>query len=66
MFSDPNILEWMSGLILMVFSLGIMVAVSFVIGLTTIRILGDEEIWPQGEERTLNTTTMPEKKRTAA
>ena len=66
MFSDPNIVEWMSGFILMVISLGIMVGVSFLFALTAIKVLGDEEMGSQGEVGTLDTTTMTEKKRTAA
>jgi len=50
----------------MVISLGIMVGVSFLFALTAIKVLGDEEIGSQGEVGTLDTTTMTEKKRTAA
>ena len=66
MFSDPNIVEWISGAILMISLLGIIVIVSFLIALTVIRIFGDQEFQYQADQRTLDTTTVPEKKRTAA
>jgi hypothetical protein len=66
MFSDPNIVEWISGLKLIVVTLGMMVGVGFLFALTAIRVLGEEEIRPQGKRKTLDTATMSEKKRTAA
>ena len=66
MFSNPNIIEWITGLILMVVSLGVVVVVSYLFALTAIRVLGDEEIQPQENEKAFDTVTMPERKRTAA
>ncbi len=66
MFSNPNIVEWMSGLLLMVVSMGILVGISSLIAWTVIRVLSDKEIRPQGEGKTLDTATIPERKRTAA
>ena len=66
MFSDPNMAEWFSGLLLMVVSMAILVGLSSLIAWTVMRVLGDEENQPQGKEDIVDTATMREKKRTAA
>ena len=66
MFSDPNIVEWMGGLLMLVISLAIMVGISFLFALTTIKVLDGEDIQAQGEQGTLDTKTAQKKRRTAA
>lgn len=66
MFSDPNMAEWFSGLLLMVVSMAILGGVSALIAWTVIRVLGDEEIRSQGEDRTHDGSGMSQRKRTAA
>ena len=66
MFSDPTIAEWISGLLLMVVSMGILVGNSSLIAWTVIRMLEDEGIQPQGKGKTLDSLSIPESTRTAA
>jgi hypothetical protein len=66
MFSNPNIVEWISGLLLMIVSMAVLVGISSLIAWTVMMVLGDKEIRRQGEEKTLDTTGMGERKRTAA
>ncbi len=58
--------EWFNGLLLMIVSMAVLVGISILISWTVMMVLGDKEIRPQGEERTPDTGTMPERKRTAA
>jgi len=66
MFSNPGIIEWIGGLILMVGSMAALVGISSLIAWTVTMVLGDKETRHQGTEKTLDTTGMPERKRTAA
>jgi len=66
MFSNPNIIEWISGLLLMIVSMAVLVGISSLIAWTVMMVLGDKEIRPQGAEKTIDTTGMAERKRTAA
>ena len=66
MFSDPNMAEWFSGLLLMVVSMGILVGISSLIAWTVMWVLGAEEDRTPGAKKTLDTATTPERKRTAA
>ena len=66
MFSDPNMAEWFSGLLLMVVAMGVLIGVSALIAWTGIRVLGDERMQTQEDETSFGSTPMQEKKRTAA
>ena len=66
MFSDPNMAEWFSGLLLMVASMAVLVGISSLFAWTVIRVLGDEEIGPQVEDKTQDGSGMSQRKRTAA
>ena len=50
----------------MVVSMAVLVGISSLIAWTVMMVLGDKEIRPQGNEKTLDTAGMAERKRTAA
>ena len=66
MFSDPNMAEWFSGLLLMIGAMGVLIGLSSLIAWTVIKVLGDEGMKKQGETASFDHMPLQEKKRTAA